>query len=165
MRRLLKSFVVFALMLAAGLAAQNSRTIPRPPAQQGPPGPEAGSAAPDGYAPIPAWAGQTRAPKPAKTADYDVETVATGLQGGFGFHFLPDSRIILSERQGRVRLVGKDGKLSDPIAGLPAIYGGGPQGLFEVIPDRDFATTRVLYFCYTALPAGSNTSALPRLAG
>jgi glucose/arabinose dehydrogenase len=165
MRRLLTFFVVFALMLAAGLAAQNSRAIPRPPAQQGPPGPEAGSAAPDGYAPIPAWAGQTRAPKPAKTAEYDVETLATGLQGGFGFHFLPDRRIILSERPGRIRLVSTDGKVSDPIAGLPTIFGGGPQGLFEVIPDRDFAANRALYFCYTALPEGSNSSALPRLAG
>jgi glucose/arabinose dehydrogenase len=94
-----------------------------------------------------------------------VETVATGLAGGFSFHFLPDGRIIVSERPGRIRLVGKDGKPSTPLAGLPDIFARGPQGLFEVLPDRDFAKSRVLYLTYTALPAGTNAANPPRLAG
>jgi aldose sugar dehydrogenase len=152
---------------AAGIHAQTSRQIPRPPAPPpGPQGPEVGSAAPDGYAPIPEWLGQTRAPRPAKAAAYQVETVASGLMGGFCFNFLPDGRIILSERAGRIRIVGKDAHLSDPIAGLPAdIYARGPQGLFEVRPDKDFANSRVIYFTYTALPEGTNAAAPPRLPG
>src|SRR5207247_3010762 len=109
------------LCLGGVASAQTARVIPRPPAQApGPPNPADGSAAPDGYAPIPEWLGQTRAPKPAKTAAYEVETVVSGLMGGFCFSFLPDGRLIVGERPGRIRIVGKDGRLSDPIAGLPS---------------------------------------------
>ena len=166
-RRLLLAGLVCLALGANGMNAQTSRAIPRPPAQPpGPPNPEAGSAAPDGYAPIPEWLGQTRAPRPAKSAAYEVETVASGLMGGFCFAFLPDGRLIVGERPGRIRLVGKDGRLSDPIAGLPAdLWAMGPQGLWEVRPDKDFAANRVIFFTYTALPAGSNRASLPRLPG
>src|SRR5262249_19752760 len=73
---------------ATTLIAQQVRPAPRPPAQApGPPRPEDGSAAPDGYAPIPEWPGQTRAPKASKIAEYNVETVAEGLNGAFCFDF------------------------------------------------------------------------------
>ena len=90
--------VCFALG-AAVMEAQTARVIPRPPAQVPGVQPPGESAAPDGYAPIPQWLGQTRAPVPSKTAAYDVETVAEGLIGAFCFHFLPDGRIIVGERR------------------------------------------------------------------
>jgi aldose sugar dehydrogenase len=152
------------LAVTSILSAQAPRVIPRPPAQA-PNTPPDGSAAPDGYAPIPAWLGQTRAPRPARSEPFVVETVATGLSGGFSFHFLPDGRIVVGERPGRVRIVGKDGTVSAPLGGLPAIWSRGPQGLFEVLPDRDFARSRVLYLTYTALPEGTDPSSPPRLAG
>jgi glucose/arabinose dehydrogenase len=140
------------------------RAIPRPPAQ--PPGtPEDGSAAPDGYSPIPQWAGQTRAPKPAKSEQVQVETVASGIAGGYGFHGLPDGRMLVSERPGRIQIVGRDGKPSAPLGGLPAMFARGPQGLFEVLPDRNFARNRIIYFDYTALPPGTDAAAAPRLGG
>ena len=124
--------------MALALATQTATAIPRPPAQPpGPSRPEDGSAAPDGYAPIPMWLGQTRAPHPSKTAAYEVETVADGLSGALLLHFLPDGRMIVGERPGRMRIVGKDGKLSEPLAGLPPTSGRHGQGLFEVRPDRD----------------------------
>src|SRR4030095_11045905 len=85
-------------------AAQAVHAAPRPPAQApGGPRPEDGSAAPDGYAAIPEWLGPTRAPRPRKTAAYLVETVAEGLSGAFCFDFLPDGRIIVGERPGRIK--------------------------------------------------------------
>src|SRR5262249_42298936 len=149
------------------LAAQAQRVIPRPPAPApGPPRPEDGSAAPDGYSPIPEWLGQTRAPKPAKTSAYEAETFAEGLSGAFCFSFLPDGRVIVGERPGRIKIVGKDGKASAPIEGMPSnLFARGGQGLFEVRPDRAFATSRTLYLTYTMLPEGSNPAALPRSPG
>ncbi len=85
------------------------------------------------------WLGQTRAPHPSKTAAYDVETVAEGLSGAFCFDFLPDGRMIVGERPGRIRIVAKDGKLSEPLGGMPADLWAHGQGLFEVRPDRAFA--------------------------
>src|SRR6185503_2825634 len=125
------SVAIVVAFVLAGLSpdvfhAQDARRVPRPPAQQ-PGAPPAGSVAPDGYAPIPEWAGQTRAPRPASTAAYDVETVATGIANGFGFQFLPDRRILLTERPGRLRIIDASGRLSNPIPGLPVVAGGGPQ--------------------------------------
>jgi glucose/arabinose dehydrogenase len=145
-------------------SARNQQIVPRPPAQQ-PGAAPAGSTAPDGYAPIPEWAGQTRAPKPKVTVAYDVETVATGITGGFAFHFLPDRRMLIAERPGRLRIIDTNGRASAPLGGLPTIFSGGPQGLFEAIPDRDFANSRVIYFTFTARPAGDTATPPPRLAG
>ena len=165
--RLIRSTIALALCVGAlgmGLLhAQNARTIPRPPAP--PPGaPQNGSAAPDGYAPIPEWAGQTRAPRVHVSVPYDVETVATGITGGYSIDFLPDGRILLVERPGRLRIIDRTGQISAPLAGLPAIYGGGPQGLCGGIADRDFATNRTIYLAYSTRDANAPTPA-PRLGG
>jgi len=109
-----------ALLFGVALFAQDVRKVPRPSAQSQAANP--GTTAPDGYAPIPQWAGQTRAPAPAVSVPYKIEIVAKGLRGGFGFHFLPDGRIIVSERPGRIRIVSTDGRVSEPLAGLPQIY-------------------------------------------
>src|SRR5215208_8238649 len=131
------ALVTTVFIAATVLHAQTPRLVPRPPAQ--PPGaPQDGSAAPDGYAPIPEWLGQTRAPHPAASARYEIETVATGIMNGFAFHFLPDGRMLLTERPGRLRIVEKTGRISDPVEGLPPVVTGGPQGLFAAVPDRDF---------------------------
>lgn len=157
--------VLSVALAATAMVAQTPRAIPRPPAQApGAPATDAGSAAPDGYAPIPAWPGQTRAPHAAKTAEYNTETVAQGLTGGFCFSFLPDGRIIVGERPGRIHIVEKNGKVSDPIEGQPTLWANG-QGLFDVRLDKDFTTNRTVYLSYTVLPAGTSATAPPRYAG
>ena len=148
-----------SVISTAAAQIQSIHSAPRPPAQTGTPPGE--SATPDGYAPIPAWLGQTRAARPAKTAEYSVETVAEGLNGAFSFNFLPDGRMIVAERPGHIRLVGKDGKVSE-VEGLPSNLWARGQGLFEVRPDHAFATNRTLYPTYTVLPDGANQAALPR---
>ena len=157
-------FVITASLFASATAnGQAIHAAPRPPAQTG--GAPAGeSAAPDGYAPVPAWLGQTRAPRPAKIAEYSVETVAQGLAGAFSFNFLPDGRMIAAERAGHIKLIGKDGTITE-IEGLPSNFRASGQGLFEVRPDRAFATNRTLYLAYTVLPEGMNPAALPRSPG
>ena len=152
------------LLLLISAASQAIRPAPRPPAAApGPPRPEDGSAAPDGYAPSPQWLGQTRAPVPAAASAYTVTTVAEGLSGAFCFSFLPDGRILVGERQGRIKIVGTDGRVSAPIEGLPAnLY---TRGLFDVRADRAFASNRTIYFTYAALPDGLDPAALPRSPG
>src|SRR5262245_42004317 len=161
----MKPAFVFVLLCLPVMPAigQGVHAVPRPPAQTGG-APANESATPDGYAPIPAWSAQTRAPRPDKVAAYSVETVAEGLMGAFSFNFLPDGRILVAERAGHMKLVGKDGKISE-IEGLPANLWARGQGLFEARPDRAFASNRTIYFAYTALPDGANTAALPRSPG
>lgn len=149
-------FVVGAVCLVAGaVLAGQAKTVPRPPAQAPGQAPAGESAAPDGYQPLPQWLGQTRAPAPAKTEAFTVQTFAEGLNGA-AFQFLPDGRILLGERNGRIRIIGKNGKPSEPLAGMPADMYTTGQSLFSVQPDRAFATDRTIYFTYAVLPAGAD---------
>jgi glucose/arabinose dehydrogenase len=166
MQRAIRAFVFSIVVLCAATApAQSVRPVPRPPAQPpGPPDPANGSTAPDGYAPSPQWPGQTRAHAAAKTS-YRVEPVAEGLSGAFCFSFLPDGRLIVGERAGRIHIIAKDGTVSKPLDGLPSNLWTRGQGLFEVRPDRAFAANRTIYLTYTVLPDGSDPAALPRSPG
>jgi len=151
------------LLLAALLLLQAVHPVPRPPVT--PPGPEAGTTAADGYVPAPQWPGQTRAPLPKTTSPYDVQTVAEGFAGAFCFSFLPDGRVLVGERPGRIKIVGRDGKVSEPLDGLPTNLWARGQGLFEVRADRDFSKNRTLFLSYTVLPDGAERNALPRYPG
>jgi len=153
------------LLLLMSLAPQAVRPAPRPPAAApGPPRPEDGGTASDGYAPSPQWLGQTRAPVPATKSAYAVATFAEGFAGAFCLSFVPDGRILVGERQGRIKIVGTDGKVGAPLEGLPQnLYAR--QGLFEVRADRAFASNRTIYLTYAALPDGLNQAALPRSPG
>jgi glucose/arabinose dehydrogenase len=155
-----KLFVTGAACVALGAVMLNAqtKTVPRPaalPPGQQPPGE---SATPDGYAPIPQWLGQTRAPVPAKTETFTVETFADGLNGAGSFHFLPDGRILVGERAGRIKIVGKDGKISEPLNDMPKNMFLRGQALYEVHPDKNFATTRTIYMTYAVLPEGTDAT-------
>ena len=154
---LVASFLVFG----ARWSRRKTAAYPdRPPPRRGP------KARPRPTATRRFRSGSARRARPCpRVSAVTTRLSSRGIRGGFGFHFLPDGRIVVSERPGRIRIVDKDGTLSEPLAGLPQIYTRGPQGLFEVLPDRDFAKNRTLYLTYTALPAGTDAASAPRLAG
>ncbi len=77
-----------------------------------------------------------------------ITAVASGLEHPWGLAFLPDGRMLVTERPGRLRYVGADGALSEPIAGLPAVYAKGQGGLLDVTLDPQFAKNSVIYLCY-----------------
>src|SRR5687767_7994087 len=58
--------------------------------------------------------------------------VARGLDHPWGLAFLPDGRMLVTERAGRLRIVGRDGELSEPLAGVPRVRAGGQGGLLDV---------------------------------
>ena len=77
-----------------------------------------------------------------------AETVARGLVHPWALAFLPDGRMLVTERPGRLRIVGADGALSAPLAGVPAVYARGQGGLLDVAIDPDFARNRLVYLSY-----------------
>jgi glucose/arabinose dehydrogenase len=106
----------------------------------------------DNYTPQPAWAGQTRAPKPAKIAPYEVQTAAEGLFSPWSFSFLPDGRMLVSETNKGLRIVGKDGRSGEYISGLPLDFTKRAQQLLDSFPDKDFARTRIIFFLFRVPP-------------
>ena len=89
------------------------------------------------------------APTPAKPSKIKVEPFAQGLDHPWGMQFLPDGRLLVTERLGRMRLISKDGKLSPPILeGLPEVAAVGQGGLLDVLLSPDFATSHIIYFSY-----------------
>ncbi len=123
---------------------------------------------PNGEGQKPAFAGQTRAPGLVSKVAYEVQTAAEGLDHPWGLAFLPDGRLLISERAGRLRILGTDGKLSEPVAGLPAVDARDQGGLLGLAVDPAFAQNGLIYWAYSETnPAGGNhtTVARGKLAG
>ena len=89
----------------------------------------------------------------SSAGDLMVETFARGLNSPWSLAFLPDGRMLVTERPGRLRIVGKDGKLSRPLAGLPKVFARDQGGLLDVALDRDYGSNQTIYFCF-AEPSG-----------
>lgn len=80
-------------------------------------------------------------------------TVAEGLRNPWGLAFLPDGRMLVTERAGRLRIVERDGRLSE-VTGLPRIEAGGQGGLLDVAIDPHFGDNRLVYISYSEPAAG-----------
>jgi glucose/arabinose dehydrogenase len=93
------------------------------------------------------------APASAQTAAYRIETVSSGLAHPWSLAFLPDGRLLVTERAGRLRVIepAADGRWvlrPDPVAGVPAVLARAQAGLFEVLPHPGFADNRLLYLSF-----------------
>ncbi|HEX6831707.1 MAG TPA: PQQ-dependent sugar dehydrogenase, partial [Methyloceanibacter sp.] len=88
-------------------------------------------------------------PRDTKAGTIKVETVATGLSHPWGLAFLPDGRMLVTERTGTLRLVSKDGKLSPPLSGVPQVVVAGQGGLLDVAIDPDFKSNNLVYLTYS----------------
>jgi glucose/arabinose dehydrogenase len=85
-----------------------------------------------------------------------VDVVARGLANPWGIAFLPDGHMLVTERTGRLRLVARDGRLTE-IVGVPQVYASGQGGLLDVALDPGFATNALIYLSY-AEPGGNGAS-------
>ncbi|MEW6256999.1 MAG: PQQ-dependent sugar dehydrogenase [Pseudomonadota bacterium] len=88
-----------------------------------------------------------------------IMPVATGLENPWSIAFLPNGRLLVTERPGRLRVVSRDGQLSPAIRGLPPVYAQGQGGLLDVVLDPDFARNRLIYWSYAEpRPNGAGTA-------
>lgn len=111
----------------------------------------------------PALAGQTDAPEMKSNVAFDVVTVAEGLQNPWSLAFLPGGKMLVTERPGRLRVVGADGKLSAAVTGLPAVFSRGQGGLLDVVLDPAFAKSNLIYWSFSEPQAdGTNNTAVAR---
>ncbi len=92
---------------------------------------------------------------PAAAADsltlderFTLTAVSGELENPWGLAFLPDGRLLVTERPGRLRIVETDGRLSEPLANMPEVYHRGQGGLLDVALDPDFAANSTIYISY-----------------
>jgi glucose/arabinose dehydrogenase len=101
----------------------------------------------------------------AKTVTVDTEetrlkvtTIASGLRNPWGLAFLPDGKMLVTERSGDMRIVSPDGMKGAPLKGLPEIVSRGQGGLLDVALAPDFAESRKVYFAYSEPGEGDTSS-------
>lgn len=93
---------------------------------------------------------------------FSIDTLATGLENPWGMAFLPDGRILIAERPGRLR-IWEDGKLLDEgVTGLPDIWAHGQGGLLEVTLHPDYGNNGLIYLAHAALGNGGGSTAITR---
>jgi aldose sugar dehydrogenase len=82
-------------------------------------------------------------------AEFRVETVVEGLEHPWSLAFLPDGRVLVTERPGRLRLI-EDGRLHpDPVAGVPMVFAHSQGGLMEVLADPAFERNGFVYLSFS----------------
>ena len=93
--------------------------------------------------------------------------VVQGLQDPWALAFLPDGRMLITEKAGRLRIAQADGRLSAPLAGVPAVSAAGQCGLLDVVLDPAFDGNRRIYFTFAEPGEGGNSTAVAgaRLVG
>jgi len=104
-----------------------------------------------------------RSPTPREVAlPARIVDVARGLQHPWGLAFLPDGRLLVTERPGRLRIVAPDGRVSAPVAGVPDVQAGGQAGLLDVAPSPRFAQDRLVYLSFAEPGEGRAGTAVAR---
>ena len=88
--------------------------------------------------------------------------IAKGLQHPWGLAFLPDGRMLVTERPGRLRIVSPQGAVGEPVQGVPAVDARGQGGLLDVAIDPKFAQTPWVYLSYAEAGDGGNGTAVAR---
>ena len=97
------------------------------------------------------------------SGSFSIVEVAEGLVHPWGMTFLPDGRMLVTERPGRLRIVTADGTVSEPVAGTPEVRADRQGGLLDVALHPDFETNGLVYLSYSKPgPNGTSATALGR---
>ena len=97
----------------------------------------------------PAFAGQTRIGGLRTNAAYKATVVTSSLASPWGITSLPDGRLLITEKEGRIRIVTTSGTIGEPISGVPQVNAAEQGGLLGLCLDPDFASNRTIYWSFS----------------
>jgi len=93
---------------------------------------------------------------------FRIDVVAEGLETPWGLAFLPDGRLLVTERPGRLRIVDRDGKLlPEPVKGTPKVFARQDGGMLDVAIHPDYKRNGWIYLSYTDLAPGAVAPPVP----
>ncbi|KKC27857.1 PQQ-dependent sugar dehydrogenase [Sphingomonas sp. SRS2] len=98
--------------------------------------------------------------RPAAPQPFEISALAA-FDSPWALAFLPDGRMLVTEKAGRMLLLSADGKQRVAIGGIPEVDSSGQGALGEVVAHPDFAANRLVYFSYSA-PGSPNGVVLAR---
>jgi glucose/arabinose dehydrogenase len=98
----------------------------------------------------------------AQAGRITVRTLTDKLDHPWGLAFLPDGRMLVTERPGRLRLVTSDGSLSRPLSGVPKVFASGQGGLLDVALDPNFTSNHLVYLSFAEPGPGGASTAVAR---
>lgn len=110
----------------------------------------------------PAFDGQTRIAGVKTKTKIRLDTVATGLDQPWGLDFLPDGRMIVTEKTGTIRIVTMQGVVGNKIQGVQPVRLKGDGGLYDIKIDPDFAKTRIVFWSFVEEVEGGGITAVSR---
>lgn len=139
----MRNHLIAGAVLFAACTPSNGQSQPESAVAQG--------AANTAFAP--AFEHQTRAPAVDSNVEIAVAPIARGLVEPWSIAFLPDGRLLVSERPGRLRIVTREGEVSAPVEGLPPVDARNQGGLLGLAVSPAFDADRLIYWSY-AEPRG-----------
>ena len=98
----------------------------------------------------------------SSAGELEVRTIAKGLANPWALAFLPDGKMLVTERPGRMRIVTAEGQISPPLKGVPDVWASGQGGLLDVVTDKSFAENRTIYFCFAERTDGGGRTTVAR---
>ncbi len=110
----------------------------------------------------PAFAGQTRVGGVKTNTAFDFKAISSDLTKPWGIVSLPDGRLLITEKGGNMRIATTDGKLSEPVTGLPPVNSKGQGGLLGLAIDPDFTNNRMVYWVFSEDVQGGNLTSVAK---
>ncbi len=94
--------------------------------------------------------------------NFVVDTITDELNVPWGMAFLPDGRILVTEKAGEIRIIDNDKLLDDKIQGVPQVHNQGQGGLLDIFLHPDFDSNGWIYLTYAKPVEGGAVTALAR---
>ena len=110
----------------------------------------------------PAFAGQTRIAGVKTSTPYEGKMISSGLNRPWGITTLPDGRLLITQKEGTMRIATTTGQLSEPITGLPPVNAAGQGGLLGLTTDPQFASNRMVYWVFSENTPDGNLTAVAK---
>lgn len=110
----------------------------------------------------PAFKGQTRIGGVKTKTPYEFKVLTSGLKKPWGIAQLPDGRLLITEKEGTMRIATTTGTLGDPITGLPAVNSRGQGGLLGLTIDPSFARNRMVYWVFSENVTGGTLTSVAK---
>jgi len=111
----------------------------------------------------PAFEGQTRIAGVKTKTPIEGKVLAEGLKSPWGIALLPDGRLLITEKEGTMRIATTAGQVSEAITGIPKVDSRGQGGLLGLTVDPNFATNRMVYWVFSEpIEGGKNLTAVAK---